>query len=356
MIPERKLHPVLHLLGSSGVESTAQMRIIEALGEGLPDRGYSVHVWFLGGDGALTHECSKAELPSRVIDWQNGRRDPRGAFHLRRALRAETFAIVHQHFGGRLVRRVVRAGTRARIVAHLWARVSESAYDRLLSPHVSDADAVLATSAAVARIVSGVPVQVVYPGVRVFRETHTRRSAAHPTVGTAARLVPIKGMIDLVRAFAAVRADVPDVRLEIAGSGRERTRLEHEIDALGLAGTVKFLGWRTDLSELLPSWDIFALASFDEGLPIATLEAMAAGLPVVATAVGGVPELVSDGRTGFLVPRGDVAALAARLRVLLLNEEKRLVMGAAGRARAREEFSIERMVAAVAAVYDEVLR
>jgi glycosyltransferase involved in cell wall biosynthesis len=91
-------------------------------------------------------------------------------------------------------------------------------------------------------------------------------------------------------------------------------------------------------------------------LSIAALEAMAAGLPVVATAVGGVPELVSDGKTGFLVPRGDVVALAARLRVLLLDSERRLAMGAAGQARAREEFSIERMVAAVAAVYDDVLR
>jgi glycosyltransferase involved in cell wall biosynthesis len=241
-------------------------------------------------------------------------------------------------------------------VAHLSARVSESAYDRLLAPHVSDADAVLATSAAVARIVPGVPVQVVYPGVRIFSEPHSRRSATHPVVGTAARLVPIKGVLDLVRAFAVVRAEVADVRLEIAGSGPERPRLEHEIDVLRLAGAVKFLGWRPDLPQLLPSWDIFALASFDEGFGIAALEAMAAGLPVVATAVGGVPELVSDGNTGFLVPRGDVAALAARLRVLLLDPERRLAMGAAGRARARAEFSIERMVSAVAAVYDDVLR
>jgi glycosyltransferase involved in cell wall biosynthesis len=354
--PEVKLQPVLHLLGSSGVESTAQVRIVEALAEGLEGRGYSVQVWFLGGDGALIQECSQAGLRSRIIEWQNGRRDLSGAFRLRGALRAETFAIVHQHFGGRLVRRVVRTATRARIVAHLGARVSESAHDRLLVPQVRDADAVLATSAAVARIVPGVSAQVVYPGVRVFKKTHTRRRAAHPVVGTVARLVPIKGVLDLVRAFALVRAEVADVRLEIAGSGPERPRLEHEIDVLGLAGAVKLLGWRTDLPQLLPSWDIFALASLDEGLSIAALEAMAAGLPVVATAVGGVPELVSDGKTGFLVPRGDVVALAARLRVLLLDSERRLAMGAAGQARAREEFSIERMVAAVAAVYDDVLR
>jgi glycosyltransferase involved in cell wall biosynthesis len=241
-------------------------------------------------------------------------------------------------------------------VTHLSARVSESAYDRLLVPEVSDADAVLATSAAVARIVPRVSAQVVYPGVRVFNERRTSRRAAHPVVGTAARLVPIKGLLDLIHAFRIVRADAPDALLEIAGSGSERRRLEREIDALGLAGTVKFLGWRTDLSQLLQSWDIFVLASFDEGFGIAALEAMAAGLPVVATAVGGVPELVSDGKTGFLVPRGDVAALAARLRVLLLDEERRSLMGVAAQVRAREEFTIERMVAAVAAVYDDLLR
>lgn len=330
------------------------MRIVEGLAEGLASRGYSVQVWFLGGDGALIQKCSKAGLRSRVIDWQDGRRDPLGALRLRSALRAERFAIVHQHFGGRLVRRVVRVGTRARIVTHLSARVSESAYDRLLAPNVSDADVVLATSVAVAKIVPSVPVQVVYPGVPLG-ESHSGRSAGPPVVGTAARLVPIKGVLDLVRAFAMVRAEVADVRLEIAGSGPEGLRLEHEIDVLGLAGAVKLLGWRSDLSQLLPSWDIFALASFDEGLPISALEAMAAGLPVVATAVGGVPELVSEGKTGFLVPRGDVDALAERLRVLLLNPERRLAMGAAGQVRAREEFSIERMVAAVAAVYDDAL-
>ena len=167
---------MLHLLGSAEVESTAHIRIVRPVAEGLRDRGYAVHVWFLGGDGPLIEECMEAGLYPRVIGWTAGLRDPLGAARLFRALRSRPFPIVHQHFGGRSVRRIVRAATPAKIVTHLHGRVSEADFGRLLSPRVSDADAVLATSAAVARAVAGSPVQVVYPGCLLYTSPSPRDS------------------------------------------------------------------------------------------------------------------------------------------------------------------------------------
>ena len=350
------LLPVLHLLGSADVESTAHMRIVRPLAEGLEGRGYATHVWFLGDGGPLVSDAAESGLCPRVIGWSSSWQDPAGAWRFFRALRMRDFAIVHQHFGGRLIRHIVHRATPARLVVHLHGRVSEVAYDSPFVQRAAGADTVVATSAAVARtVVPGVPARVVYPGVRIPAPPRVPASPTCRVVGTAARLVPVKGLFDLIQAFAVVRSDVDDVRLEIAGSGPERPRLEREVEMLRLTSAVNFLGWRRDLLQLLPTWDVFAQASLEEGFGIAALEAMAAGLPVVATRVGGVPELVKDGETGWLVPRGDVPALAAGLRTLLLDRDTRLAMGAAARARVAASFSVEQMVANVSAVYDDVL-
>jgi glycosyltransferase involved in cell wall biosynthesis len=99
--------------------------------------------------------------------------------------------------------------------------------------------------------------------------------------------------------------------------------LEQRVEELGLAGRVEFLGWVDNLSSVLPRWDVFVLPSLEEGFPVAVLDDMAAGLPVVASAVGGVPELIEDGTTSWLVPLGDFQALASRIRLLLLLDGER---------------------------------
>jgi glycosyltransferase involved in cell wall biosynthesis len=124
---------------------------------------------------------------------------------------------------------------------------------------------------------------------------------------------------------------------------------------LGVAGRIEFLGWVDDLSSVLSRWDVFVLPSLEEGFPLAALEAMATGLPVVASSVGGVPELVVDGKTGWLVPPGDVEALAARLHLLLSNPEQRLSMGAAAAVRVRDHFSLAQMTENFSRLYDELL-
>lgn len=133
-------------------------------------------------------------------------------------------------------------------------------------------------------------------------------------------------------------------------------RLREEIRRLGLEGRVRLLGWRRDLENVLPVFDLFLHTSATEGCPNSILEAMAAGIPVVATAAGGTPEVVADGETGYVAPVGDVAALAERASTLLADPGLRLRMGQAGARRVRERFSALAMVEATERVYEEVLQ
>ena len=128
--------------------------------------------------------------------------------------------------------------------------------------------------------------------------------------GTVGRLVPTKGQIYLVRAFAKVKQEIPSSYLVFIGDGRLRSELEKEIAAAGLTNSVRFLGRREDVPELLRAMDCFVLPSVAEGLPTVILEAMAAGVPCIASAVGGIPEIIADNKTGFLVPPMDEKTLA----------------------------------------------
>ena len=213
---------------------------------------------------------------------------------------------------------------------------------------------VIACSNAVAQFVQGISPQVIPNGTEPLSSISCGSQSGR-LLGTACRLAPSKGIIYLIRAVASLRTEFPDLRLEIAGSGPDQAALAQEVVRYGLADSVTFLGWQSPLAPLMATWDIFVHPSLDEGLPIAVIEAMAAGLPVVATAVGGTPELVDHGRTGWLVPPKDPEALANRLRMLLLNPERRRSMGASGRARVSESFSSDRMAAAVCRVYDNIV-
>ena len=134
-----------------------------------------------------------------------------------------------------------------------------------------------------------------------------------------------------------------------------RSSIKRSIYSLGLSNRVFLLGERNDVPSILASSDVFVLPSNWEGLPYTVIEAMMAGLPVVATSVGGVPELVEDGVTGFLVPRSDPEALAEALQRLIDDPELRERMGKAGRQKAMCEFTLDRMLRETEKVYEEVL-
>lgn len=165
-----------------------------------------------------------------------------------------------------------------------------------------------------------------------------------PVVGNVAALTSHKDHATLVEAMAALRGHVPEARLVIAGEGELRADLEARVKARGLADRVVFAGFRSDLDRLLPAFSVFCLSSRLEGLGTSLLDAMALGLPVVATAAGGIPEAVEDGVSGRLVPPGDPVALAGALAEVLGDEAKRRSMGAAGRRRFEARFSANRMV------------
>lgn len=166
-------------------------------------------------------------------------------------------------------------------------------------------------------------------------------------IGTVSRLdEPKKGLAVMLRALAnlAGRDGLPSWQWLLVGDGPARDRLRSLASELGLSGQVMFAGMRDDVASVLPMMDIFVCPSLYEGFGIAIVEAMAAGRPVVASAVGGIPEIVVHEGTGLLVPPGDAAALAGALATLLTHPGQARAMGARGQARVRERFSIETAV------------
>ena len=161
-------------------------------------------------------------------------------------------------------------------------------------------------------------------------------------VGTVARLDPVKDLGTLIRAAAKSSAARP-LQLLIVGDGAERQRLEASAREAGAGRIVRFLGHRDDARDLLAGCDVYANSSISEGISLTILEAMAAGLPVVATRVGGTPEIV-DGATGRLVPSRDADAIARTLDALAADEALRLALGREARTRVEQRFTLERMV------------
>ncbi|HJR59617.1 MAG TPA: glycosyltransferase [Vicinamibacterales bacterium] len=177
-----------------------------------------------------------------------------------------------------------------------------------------------------------------------------------PVVGNVAALVPHKGQRHLVEAAALVVRQVPDARFVIAGEGELRATLEHQIKHLGLEKHVLLAGFRPDILSLHKAFDIFVMSSLTEGLGTSLLDAMACGKPIVATTAGGIPEVVRDRHTGFLVPPRDHHAMADAIVRLLKDEGLRRRMGAAGLSLVNANFSAERMVQETLGVYERVAR
>jgi glycosyltransferase involved in cell wall biosynthesis len=176
-----------------------------------------------------------------------------------------------------------------------------------------------------------------------------------PVVGNVAALVPHKGQHYLIEAAAIVVRQVPDVRFVILGEGELREQLEREIRQKHLERHVFLAGFRGNPVELTKSFDVFVMSSLTEGLCTALVDAMAAARPTVATTAGGIPEVVVDGETGFLVPPKDPRGMADRIVALLRDPALRERMGQAGLARARARFTVERMVEETNAVYERAV-
>jgi glycosyltransferase involved in cell wall biosynthesis len=190
-------------------------------------------------------------------------------------------------------------------------------------------------------------------GARVRAELGIAPDA--PVVGAVAVLREQKALDVLIRAAAALLPELPDLRVLIAGDGPERERLEDLVRELGAGGAVTLLGLRSDVPDLLAALDVAALSSNYEGSPLAVMEYMDAGLPVAATSVGGVPDLIEDGVHGFLVEPGDPQALAGAIGKLLRDRDAAAAMGARARERRRSEFTIDNTVRTLERMYEDLL-
>ena len=236
--------------------------------------------------------------------------------------------------------------TRTRLVA----MVSRQVRDRYLESGLVDA-------ARARTIINGIPVER-------FRASPERRRAARralgvdeatPVIGCVGRLVPIKNHRLLLDAMPALVAAYPRLCLVLVGTGGLEHVLREQVAALGLDGHVRFAGERGDVAALLPSFDIFALTSLSEGLSIALLEACAAGLAIVATAVGGNPQIITPEVTGLLVPSDDVDSLRRALADLLDDPARRARLGTAAAEWAGANASMQAFVAGYERFYRDAL-
>ena len=242
-------------------------------------------------------------------------------------------------------------------------RIGQNSFSRW---KYSQVDGFLANCGAIRDrlIADGIPaskVIVAHEGVDVERIVNLPAGSVHdalylphrsPVVGNVSALVPHKGLHHLIDAATLVLKRVPDVRFVILGEGELRQSLEEHIKHKHLERHVFLAGFRADVLELMKDFDVMAVSSLQEGMCTALVDAMAASKPAVATAVGGVPEVLVDGETGFLVPPKDDKALAKATVALLKDEALRTRMGEAALARARRYFTVERMVRETADAYD----
>lgn len=339
---------VLHLLGTAAPEGAATARMVRQLALALDETRFQLEALFLGEDGPLLKEMEDAGVMSRVLPWRDGRNAIRLA-GLWRELRSSTADIVHLHLWSRGVRYAAAAAGKP-LLLHLHARVIEPSGEVVRQIPTGGADLVIAVSQAVAA--SAARARVIYPGVTLAPPCV--RPDAPLTIGTASRLVALKNIQALLEVMSRLRKRFQGLRLEIAGEGPERAGLEQHARGLGVSDCVQFLGWVPELLRATQRWSLFALASKDEGLPMAALEMMAAGLPVVAPAVGGIPELIEDGVSGCLYAPRDPAALERAVGEMLREPATRLRIGAAARERVATRFSAQRMASDFAEVYQQL--
>ncbi|MFN8548549.1 MAG: glycosyltransferase [Candidatus Eisenbacteria bacterium] len=366
-MPQPARRRVLHVITT--LESAgAQVQLVDLI-DRLRDSRYDSAIAYLIGDAGIARGvCPLVDLS------RGGRFDPLSAFALARYLRRERIDLVHTHLVhagivGKLAARLT--GVRAVVTTRHYARElkSGSLVYRLEDRLTRGADRVIAVSQSVRshllreRIADADRIEVIPNGVdfaffdRARLPEQKRESREGRVLGTVGRLHPQKGQDDLLRAFAILSSRYPDLRLEIVGEGPLRPALQGLTRELGVENRVSFLGilTREALRARLAAWELFALPSRWEAFGIALLEAMAMELPVVASAVEGIAELVSHEVNGRLVPPNDPGALAAEFERLLLRPEEAREMGRRAREEALSRFDLAAAASRLVATYDQLL-
>jgi glycosyltransferase involved in cell wall biosynthesis len=325
--------------------------------------------------GSAVRKLERAGIPVCVIDIPDDDVAVEAvAAHLA-AIRAD---VVHNHMyraeivGTRAAWRVAEAGLpRPYIVGTVHSSRVRSDEDRVLIRRLTPRmDHLIAVSSSIVRKITdearvGAPVTLIYNGVDLERYNHqepccTLREeyglpAEGPIVGVVARLEAEKGHPTLLDAWPHVAAEFPTATLLIVGEGSRRDALEAQAVARGVAGSVVFTGRRDDVPAVTAALDIAVLPSYREAQGLTILEAMALSRPVIASRVGGIPEMIEDERTGLLVPPHDSTALASAIGRLLRDHPLADTLARAGHDLVHERFCVELMARAVETIYDEAV-
>jgi len=332
---------------------------------------YACSLYGVCQGGALGDALAADGIPSRAFS-RRGKVDLRLIGQLARQLRADKAQVVHTHHLGQLM----YAGIAGRLVGarvvhteHEYYTLSRRRSQRLLRILSGVADVVTSVAEPVTEflrdqvkipaiklrtIPKGVDLNCYRSACPVARSTLGLREG-DVVVGCVARLEPEKGHAVLLDAFRRVSSRFPRAKLLLIGEGSERARLQTLASGFGLNEAIRFLGERADVPELLASCDLVVLASVHEGLPMALLEAMASGKPVVATRVGSVPDLVQNGYTGLLVPPDDPTALAEALEVLVADGNQRQKLGEQAREHVQTRYDFDLTIARYTALYEAIL-
>lgn len=352
----RVAHVVLQL-GTGGME-----KLLVEFARGAARDRPAPRFLCLGPRGPVADEIEACGCELVCLGLPPGRH-PGAVAHLARRFARWQVNVVHTHnnvpliYGGPAAR---LAGVPAVVQTRHGQALGTTSRHRLAFRIASlFADRVVCVSADGARLsaadgVSRRKLAVIPNGIDTSRFAYLGPAAGGPVVAVG-RLVPAKGTDTLLRAVAVVTRQRPNFRLEIAGDGPIRPELEQLAADLGLGAAVRFLGNVRDVPALLARASAVALPSLSEGISLTLLEAMARGLPVVATRVGGTPEVVADGTTGLLVPPADPDRLAAALLDVWPVTERSCAMGRAGRERVERTFDVRRMVAEYDALYLRLL-
>jgi glycosyltransferase involved in cell wall biosynthesis len=322
-------------------------------------------------EGAVAARARSQGVPVLIVPMPTVRgsgllRLPSLVTRLAGRIREGQFGLIHAN-GSRCMLYGGLAGRRAGVPV-LW-HVRIDSKDPWLDPLLERlADRIVANSAATAArfggraagrvtvVPNGVDLAAFRPGLggaRVRGELGIPPEAR--LVGTVGRLHPVKGHDLFLRAAAEVATAFPTAHFLLVGGGEAEGELKALAAQLGLDPRVHFAGHREDIPEILPALDCFVLASREEPFGRVLVEAMAAGLPVVAARVGGVPEIVLEGTTGLLVPPGDPAPLAAAIRQILADPARARAMGLAGRTRAEREYDAALHARRVEALYADLV-
>ncbi len=340
----------------------------------LPRERFESVVCCLTDRGALAREVEAAGVAVHCVEAFPGLRNPVAFSRLVRIVGSIQPTIVHTHLQapnlyGRLAACVSRVPVIVATEHNVYSGKAKRyvAAERMLARRTS---ALIAVSSQVQQFLSG-QLRIPAEKIRVIRngvarpmpttdgvESLTQRFGLNGTrlrIATVATLTAKKGHEVLLRALAQLRDRGVEPIAMFAGDGAERARLEALCAELRLKDSVHFLGAVENPADVLAACDVFVLPSLVEGLPLALLEAMRAGKPVVATTVGGVPEAIENGRNGVLVAPGNHAELAAAIDALAAAPLARTRLGEAARKTADREFTEEAYVTALAALYDELL-